>query len=77
MVAASRDVHVSVTLRRGTRVWARRGFAATRRAKRVTLRLTKRQLRDLARRSATTLTLEISAAGAATVHRRIVILRAA
>ena len=76
MLAASRDLHVSVALRRGTSVLARRGFAATRRARRVTLRLTKRQLRDLGRRSATTLTVEISAAGAISVHRRIVILRA-
>ena len=75
-LAASRDLHVSVALRRGASVLARRGFAATRRARRVTLRLTKRQLRDLGRRSATTLTVEISAAGASSVHRRIVILRA-
>jgi hypothetical protein len=76
-LTASRDVHVDVTVRRGTRVLARRGFAATRRAKHVTLRLAKRQLRDLARRRATTLTVEISAPGARTLRRQIVILRAA
>jgi hypothetical protein len=76
-LAASRDVRVGVTVRRGTRVLARHGFAATRRARRVALRLTRRQLRDLARRSATTLTVEISAAGAGSLHRRIVILSAA
>ena len=77
MLAASRDVHVDVTVRRGTRVLTRRRFAATRRARYVTLRLPERQLRALARRRATTLTVETSAAGAATVRRRIVVLGAA
>lgn len=76
MLAASPDVHVDVTVRRGTRVVTRRRFAATRRARYVTLRLPQRQLRDLARRRATTLTVETSAAGAATLRRRIVVLRA-
>jgi len=76
-LAASRDVRVGITVRRGTSVLARRGFAVTRRAKHVTLRLAKRQLRDLARRRATTLTVEISAQGARTLRRQIVILRAA
>ena len=39
LLAASRDVHVDVTVRRGARVLARRGFAATQRARYVTLRL--------------------------------------
>ena len=76
-LAASRDVRVGITVRRGTSVLARRGFAVTRRAKHVTLRLAKRQLRDLARRRATTLTVEISAQGARTLRRQIVILRSA
>jgi len=76
-LAASRAVHVDVTVRRGTRVLARRGFAAARRVKHVTLRLAKRQLRDLARRRATTLTVEISSPGARTLRRQIVVLRAA
>jgi hypothetical protein len=75
-LAASRDVRVGVTVRRGTRVLARRGFAAARRVKHVTVRLSKRQLRDLARRRATTLTVAISAPGARTLRRQIVILRA-
>ena len=74
MLAASPDVHVKVTVRRGTRVLTRRGFAATRRARYVTLRLAQRQLRELARRRATTLTVETSAAGAGTLRRRIVVL---
>jgi hypothetical protein len=76
-LAASRGVDVGVTVRRGTRVLVRRGFAAKRRVTHVTLRLTKRQLRDLARRRATTLTVEVSAPGARPVRRPIVILRAA
>jgi len=72
-LAASRDVQVGVTVRRGTRVLARGAFAATRRAKHVTLRLSGRQLRELARRSATTLTVEISAAGASSLRRQIVV----
>ena len=74
MLAASRAVHVDVTVRRGARVLARRGFAATRRAGYVTLRLPRAQLRELARRRATTLTVETSAAGAGTLRRRIVVL---
>jgi hypothetical protein len=54
----------------------RRRLAATRRARYVTLRLPQRQLRDLARRRATTLTVETSAAGARTLRRRIVVLGA-
>ena len=73
LLAASRHVHVGVTVRRGARVLARRGFAATQRARYVTLRLPNRELRELARRRATTLTVEISAAGAATVRRRMVV----
>jgi hypothetical protein len=76
MLAASPAVHVSVTVRRGTRVLTRRGFAATRRARYVTVRLPQRQLRELARRRATTLTVETSAVGADTLRRRIVVLRA-
>jgi hypothetical protein len=72
-LAASRDVHVAIAVRRGSRVLAREAFAATRRAKHVTLRLGKRQLRELARRRATTLTVEISAAGASSLRRQIVI----
>jgi hypothetical protein len=72
-LGASRGVHVDVTVRRGTRVLARRRFAATRRARSVTLRLSRRALRELGRRRATTLTVETSAAGAATVRRRIVV----
>jgi hypothetical protein len=75
-LAASRDVRVAVTVRRGTRVLTRRRFAATRRARYVVLRLPERQLRALARRRATTLTVETSAAGAGTVRRRIIILGA-
>ena len=74
MLAASRDLRVDVTVRRGTRVLTRRRFAATRRALYVTLRLPERQLRALARRRTTTLTVETSAAGAGTLRRRIVIL---
>jgi hypothetical protein len=73
MLGASRAVHVDVTVRRGTRVLARRRFAATPRARYVTLRLAQRQLRELARRRATTLTVETSAAGAGTVRRQIVV----
>jgi hypothetical protein len=73
MLGASGDVHVDVTVRRGTRVLVRRRFAATRRARRVTLRLPQRHLRELARRRATTLTVETSARGAGTVRRRIVV----
>ena len=74
MLAASRAVRVDVTVRRGARVLARRGFAATRRARYVTLRLPGAQLRELARRRATTLTVETSVAGAGTLRRRIVVL---
>jgi hypothetical protein len=73
MLGASRAVHVEVTVRRGTRVVARHRFAATPRARSVTLRLPQRQLRELAQRHATTLTVETSAAGAAPVRRRIVV----
>jgi hypothetical protein len=73
LLRASRDVHVDVTVRRGTRVLVRRRFAATRRARHVTLRLPQRRLRELARQRATTLTVETSAAGARTVRRRIVV----
>jgi hypothetical protein len=76
MLAASPDVHVNVTVRRGTRVLTRRRFAATRRARYVTLRLAQRHLRELARRRATTLIVETSAAGAGTLRRRIVVLHA-
>jgi hypothetical protein len=76
-LAASRDVRVGLTVRRGTRVLAHRGFAATQRPKDVTLHLSNRQLRDFARRRATTLTVEVSAAGASSLRRRIVILRTA
>jgi hypothetical protein len=72
-LAASREVRVEVTVRRGTRVLTRRSFTATRRARYVALRLPERQLRALARRRATTLTVETSAAGAGTLYRRIVI----
>ena len=75
-LAVSRGVHVHVTVRRGSRVLARRAFAATKRARYVALRLSKRQLRDLARRRSTTLTIEISAPGAGSLRRRIVVLRA-
>jgi hypothetical protein len=75
-LAASRAVRVEVAVRRGTRVLTRRSFAATRRARYVALRLPERQLRALARRRATTLTVETSAAGAGTQQRRIVILGA-
>jgi hypothetical protein len=57
-------------------VLTRRAFAATKRARYVALRLSKRQLRDLARRRSTTLTIEISAPGAGSLRRRIVVLRA-
>ena len=77
LLAASRNLHVGVTVRRGARVLARRGFAATQHARYVTLRLSDRRLRELARRRATTLTVEISAAGAPTVRRRVVVVRAA
>ncbi|HMI70396.1 MAG TPA: hypothetical protein VK510_10415, partial [Solirubrobacteraceae bacterium] len=73
MLGASREVHVDVTVRRGTRVLARRRFAATPRARSVTLRLPQRHLRELARRRATTLTVETSSPGAGTVRRRIVV----
>jgi hypothetical protein len=76
-LAASHGVRVNVTVRRGTRVLARRAFAATKRARYVALRLSRRQLRELARRRSTTLTIEISAAGAGSLRRRIVVLRAA
>jgi hypothetical protein len=76
-LGASRDVHVDVTVRRGARVLARRRFAATRRARHVTLRLPQRHLRELARQRATTLTVTTSAPGAGTVRRRIVVLGAA
>jgi hypothetical protein len=76
MLAASRAVHVDVTVRRGARVLAHRGFAATRRARSVTLRLSRRRLRELARRRATTLIVETSAAGAGTLRRRIVVVSA-
>jgi hypothetical protein len=72
-LAASRDVRVGVTVRRGTRVLARGAFAATRSAKHVTVRLSRRQLRKLAGRGATTLTVEISAAGASSLRRQIVV----
>jgi hypothetical protein len=72
-LSASRDMPVDVTVRRGTRILVRRTFAATRRAMHVTLRLTRRQLRELARRSTTTLTVEISAAGASTLRRQVVV----
>ena len=72
-LGASRAVRVDVTVRRGARVLARRRFAATPRARSVTLRLPKRHLRELARRRATALTVETSAAGAGTVRRRIVV----
>jgi hypothetical protein len=75
-VAASRGVRVDVALRRGTRLLTRRGLTAAQRARRVTLRLSKRQLRDFDRRRATTLAVEISAAGSVTVRRRIVVVRA-
>ena len=77
MLAASRAVHVVVTVRRGARVLARRGFAASKRARYIALRLPERRLRELARRPFTTLTVEISAAGARTVRRRVVVVRAA
>ena len=77
LLAASRNLHVGVTVRRGARVLARRGFAATQHARYVTLRLSDRRLRELARQRATTLTVEISAAGAPTVRRRVVVVRAA
>jgi hypothetical protein len=73
MLGASRAVHVNLTVRRGARVLARRRFAATPRARSVTLRLPRRALRELARRRATTLTVETSAAGAGTVRRRTVV----
>ena len=73
MLAASRAAHVDVTVRRATRVLARRRFAATPRARPVTLRLSRRRLRELARQRATTLTVETSAAGAGTVRRRVVV----
>jgi hypothetical protein len=73
MLGASRAVHVDVTVRRGTRVLARRRFAATPRARSVTLRLPRRHVRELARQHATTLIVETSAAGAGTVRRRIVV----
>jgi hypothetical protein len=75
MLAASRAVHVDVTVRRGTSVLIRRRFAATHRARYVALHLPARQLRALARRSATTLTVETSAAGA-TLRRQVVIVGA-
>jgi hypothetical protein len=75
-LAASRDMRVDIAVRRATRLLARRSFAATRRARYVALRLAERQLRALARRRATALTVETSAAGAGTVRRRIVILGA-
>ena len=74
MLAASRAVHVDVTVRRGARVLARRGFAATRRAQVRHAASARAQLRELARRRATTLTVETSAAGAGTLRRRIVVL---
>jgi hypothetical protein len=64
-------------LRRGTRLLTRRGLTAAQHARRVTLRLSKRQHRDLGRRRATTLAVEISAEGSATVRRRVVVVRAA
>jgi hypothetical protein len=73
LLGASRDVHVDVTVRRGTRVLVRRRFAANRRARHVTLRLPQRQLRALARRRATTLTVETSAAYGSSLRRRIVV----
>jgi hypothetical protein len=76
MLAASRAVRVDVTVRRGTRVLTRRAFAATGRARHVTLRLSQRQLRELARRRTSTLTVETSAPGAGTLRRRIVVVRA-
>ena len=76
MLAASRDVHVDVTVRRGARVLTHRRFAATHRARYVALRLPAQQLRALARRRATTLTVETSAAGAGTLRRQVVILGA-
>jgi hypothetical protein len=72
-LAASRDVQVGVTVRRGTRVLARAAFAATRSAKHVTVRLSRRQLRELAGRGATTLTVEIAAPGARSLRRQIVV----
>jgi hypothetical protein len=76
-VGASRGVRVDVALRRGTRLLTRRGLTAAQHARRVTLRLSQRQLRDLGRRRATTLAVEISAAGSVTLRRRIVVVRAA
>jgi hypothetical protein len=73
LLGASRAVHVDVTVRRGTRVLTRRRFAASPRARHVTVRLPQRHLRELARRRATTLTVETSAPGAGTVRRRIVV----
>jgi hypothetical protein len=75
-VAASRGVRVDVALRRSTRLLTRRGLAAAQRARPVTLRLSRRQLRDLGRNSATTLAVEMSAAGSVTVRQRIVVVRA-
>jgi hypothetical protein len=73
LLGASRDVRIDVAVRRGTRVLVRRRFAATPRARHVTLRLPRRHLRELARQRETTLTIETSAAGARTVRRRIVV----
>jgi len=72
-LGASRAVQVDVTVRRTTRVLARRRFAAGRRTRFVTLRLPRRALRELAERRTTTLTVETAAAGAATVRRRVVV----
>jgi hypothetical protein len=77
LLGASREVHLDVTVRRGTRVLVRRRFAAARRARRVSLRLPQRQLRALARRRATTLTVETSAADGSRLRRRVVVLGAA
>jgi hypothetical protein len=74
LLAASRDVHVDVMVRRGTRVLAHRRFAAPQRARYVALRLPAPQLRSLARRRTTTLTVETSAPGSGTLRRRVVIL---
>jgi hypothetical protein len=76
LLAASRDVHVDVTVRRATRALVHRRFAATHRARTVALRLPASQLRALALRRTTTLTLETSAPGSGTLRRQVVVLGA-
>jgi hypothetical protein len=76
LLAASRDVHVDVAVRRGARILTHRRFAATHRARYVALRLPAAQLRALARRRTTTLTIETSAPGSGTLRRQVVVLGA-